>query len=71
MALKTFNLDEKTYKEYSDYCKKEGISMSKRVEQFIKAELENLKSNKSKNSKTKTESVQPISLEGHSFAKYC
>lgn len=45
MAIKTFNIDSKTYKEFSSYCKKEGISMSKRIENFIKSELETIKTN--------------------------
>jgi ribosome-binding factor A len=43
MALKTFNVEEKTYKEFSKHCRKEGISMSKKVENFIRSELEKLK----------------------------
>ncbi len=70
MALKTFNIDEKSYKEYSDFCKKEGISMSKRVEQFIKAEIENLKSNKT-SKKSKEETLPSISRNKHSMIKYC
>ncbi|MBU0467036.1 MAG: hypothetical protein KKF39_05205 [Nanoarchaeota archaeon] len=42
MALKTFNLDEETYKEFSKHCKSNGISMSKKVENFIKQELEKI-----------------------------
>jgi hypothetical protein len=42
MALKTFNLDEETYKKFSNHCKTHGISMSKKVENFIKQELEKL-----------------------------
>jgi len=42
MALKTFNVDAEAYKKFSNYCKKEGISMSKKVEKFIKEELERL-----------------------------
>ena len=43
MALKTFNLDAEVYKEFSKHCKKEGHSMSKKIENFIKMELEKLK----------------------------
>ncbi len=42
MALKTFNIDAEVYKEFSDYCKGEGISMSKKVERFIRDEVERL-----------------------------
>ncbi|MFH1290438.1 MAG: hypothetical protein ABIH92_03450, partial [Nanoarchaeota archaeon] len=40
MALKTFNIDHDTYKKFSDHCRREGLSMSKKVENFIKQELE-------------------------------
>jgi len=46
MALKTFNIDHETYKKFSDHCKNNGISMSKRVENFIKQELEKISSPK-------------------------
>jgi len=39
MALKTFNVDEAVYKNYSKHCKKKGISMSKQVENFLRAEM--------------------------------
>jgi len=38
MALKTFNIDEKVYKKFSNICKENGISMSKQVEFFMKAQ---------------------------------
>lgn len=60
MALKTFNLNEETYKKFSEHCKKEGISMSKRIENFLKQELEKIKLSE----KTQIK-------EEHSFAKYC
>jgi hypothetical protein len=84
MALKTFNIDEKTYKQYSEHCKKQGISMSKQIENFIKSEIENLKSNSSNknsnHSNSKVEHQQAAhetspanSHENHehTFAKYC
>lgn len=40
MALKTFNIDGEVYKKFSDICKSNGISMSKQIEVFIKAQLE-------------------------------
>lgn len=42
MALKTFNLDEQVYGEFSAYCKKHGISMSKKIEHFIRAEVKKI-----------------------------
>ena len=40
MALKTFNINQEVYKKFSDICKSNGLSMSKQVEVFIKAQLE-------------------------------
>ena len=40
MVLKTFNLDDETYRKFSEYCRENGISMSKQVDLFIKAQLE-------------------------------
>jgi len=39
MVLKTFNLDEDTYRKFSEYCKKYGISMSKQVNIFIESQI--------------------------------
>lgn len=65
MALKTFNLDEKIYKEFSKHCKKNGISMSKKVENFIKEELGKI------NFKRRVFSKKKVIPEEHSFSKYC
>jgi len=40
MVLKTFNLDEKTYNKFSEFCRENGISMSKQVNIFIEAQIE-------------------------------
>ena len=40
MVLKTFNLDNDSYKNFSEYCKENGLSMSKQVNIFIKTQLE-------------------------------
>ncbi len=64
MALKTFNINEEIYKEFSEHCKKHGISMSKKIENFLKKEIENLKSQELKY-------IDKISQEEHSFKKYC
>ena len=42
MALKTFNIDEKVYAEFSKHSKSKGISMSKQIENFIKNEIEKI-----------------------------
>ena len=39
MVLKTFNVDENTYKKYSEVCKELGISMSKQIDTFMKSQL--------------------------------
>ena len=72
MTLKTFNVDEDVYKEFSSHCKKEGISMSKRVENFMKKELEfltkdlsNLKENKF------NEVISKKNEKDHSMGRYC
>lgn len=39
MVLKTFNLNEEVYKKFSQFCKENGISMSKQVEIFIESQM--------------------------------
>ncbi len=78
MVLKTFNLNEEIYKKFSEYCKKQGISMSKKVENFIRAELERLKiginiiEKAEKVEKIETgKKVGELKNAEHSFKKYC
>ncbi len=40
MVLKTFNVDEVIYSKFSNFCKTNGISMSKQVQIFMEAQLE-------------------------------
>jgi len=40
MAIKTFNVDEDVYKQFSGFCKDNGISMSKQVEFFMRSVVE-------------------------------
>jgi len=40
MVLKTFNLEEETYNKFSEFCRQNGISMSKQIDIFIKAQTE-------------------------------
>ena len=58
MVLKTFNLNEEIYKEFSKHCRENGISMSKKVENFIKQELEKIKTPQQENSKIQTTSTR-------------
>lgn len=75
MALKTFNLDEGTYKKYSSHCKKEGISMSKQIERFIAHEVAKLDTPRVNNVSTPVS--RPILpkkssvIDEHSMRKFC
>jgi len=40
MVIKTFNLEEDVYKKFADFCKENGLSMSKQINIFIKAQIE-------------------------------
>lgn len=40
MVIKAFNLEEDVYKKFSDFCKEHGLSMSKQINIFIKAQIE-------------------------------
>ena len=40
MVLKTFNVQEEVYGEFSRFCKEHGISMSKQVELFMESQIE-------------------------------
>ncbi len=40
MTIKTFNVDEETYAKFSSYCKDMGLSMSKQIDMFMKAQIE-------------------------------
>lgn len=35
----TLHLNSKLYNEYSEFCKKEGIVLSRQIEKFIEKEL--------------------------------
>ncbi|MCU0642150.1 MAG: hypothetical protein MUF61_01040 [archaeon] len=75
MVLKTFNVDGKAYEEFSKHCKKNGISMSRRVENFIKEEMEKIKSESIERTEMpetpKPEKIQKIENELHPLSKYC
>jgi hypothetical protein len=40
MVLKTFNVEEESYKKFSEFCKGNGISMSKQIGFFMKSVVE-------------------------------
>lgn len=39
MVVKSFNVSQDTYKEFSEKCKRLGLSMSKQVDLFMKAQV--------------------------------
>lgn len=71
MALKTFNLDEQVYREFSEHCKKNGISMSKRVENFIRGELGRIKNKGFVKEFKETKDKDLAKTELPHFSKYC
>ena len=40
MTLKTFNVDQKVYEEFSAFCKERGVSMSKQINRFMENFIE-------------------------------
>ena len=40
MVLKTFNVTEEVYNKFSNFCKENGISMSKQINMFIQSQIE-------------------------------
>ena len=48
MAHKTFNINEKVHKEYSKFCKENGINMSKQIEFFMQAQIAKTKKERDK-----------------------
>ncbi len=72
MALKTFNLNEEVYKKFSEHCKKHGMSMSKKIENFIKSELDKLRIFPSvEQGEKKVKEIKEARNTEHSFKKYC
>lgn len=66
MVIRTFNVDDAIYQEYIAYCKKNGISMSKRIEQFIKEDLARI----TKEPERVRPSAKSVSSD-HFMKKYC
>ena len=40
MTIKTFNVDENVYEKFLQFCKDNGISMSKQIEMFMKSRVD-------------------------------
>ena len=76
-ALKTFNLDGDVYSEFSKHCKENGISMSKKVENFIREELGRIKNpgrrinKKSTSGHERAFSDTDANVDNHHMSKYC
>lgn len=71
MAIKTFNIDDETYNHFSAYCKKHGISMSKRVEHFIKEEVAKIKDKMPLKKQVIDGKNKKVNTAHHSFSRYC
>ncbi len=71
MVIKTFNIDEEVYKQFSTHCKKNGISMSKRVENFLKEEVSKINNKIAKKNIIDKPENNKITSGHHSFSKYC
>jgi len=73
MALKTFNIDSDVYKTFSNYCKKEGLSMSRKIENFIREEMGKLgaKAKEEKAGKIERNLKKECDVEVHPLSKYC
>ncbi len=71
MAIRSFNINEKIYEKYKKKCKEEGISMSKRVENFIRRELESEMGDEGKKGKKDKGDESHLEGEEHTFQRYC
>jgi antitoxin component of RelBE/YafQ-DinJ toxin-antitoxin module len=40
VVIKTFNVEESVYEKFLQFCKENGISMSKQIEMFMKSRVE-------------------------------
>jgi hypothetical protein len=71
ISLKTFNLDEEAYREFSKHCKDNGISMSKKVDKFIKGELKVLRGGGKREHGGHGDRVKGKDDRDHPMEKYC
>lgn len=75
--LKTFNVDADIYEKYSKHCKKNGVSMSKQVENFLKNEVEkigiktNISVKEVEKVNKKINSISELKSGEHPLSKYC
>lgn len=40
MTIKTFNVDQDVYEKFLQFCKNNGISMSRQIEMFMKSRID-------------------------------
>lgn len=71
MALKTFNLDEESYKKYSSHCKSKGVSMSKQIDTFIRQEIAKLAEMSVKDVSVPATVKSEVQKHHNSMMKYC
>ena len=73
MGLKTFNVEEESYRKYSEHCRKNGISMSKQVDKFIQQEMKKIEGNGlgSNSEEIKKNSHLLLSDKEHGMSRYC
>ena len=74
MVLKTFNLEGNVYDKFSRFCKGNGISMSKRVEGFIRQELDKIDGKQANQNMASKQSIQPSESKQdikHTMQRYC
>ncbi len=82
--LKTFNVDAGVYEKYSKHCKKNGVSMSRQVENFLRNEVEKLNGTAKvsavdvkeevgvrKIKYIKVNSAPELKADEHPLSKYC
>jgi len=73
MGLKTFNVEEESYRKYSEHCRKNGISMSKQVDKFIQQEMRKIEGNGLKNNNFDEAKKNSHLLDDkeHGMSRYC
>ena len=74
MGLKTFNVEEESYRKYSEHCRKNGISMSKQVDKFIQQEMRKIEGNGLGNNNfedVKKNSHLLLNDKEHEMSRYC
>ena len=65
MGLKTFSIDDEIHAKFRDFCQENGMSMSKKIERFMKEETgEKIRENAERRKEDKK-------IDEHPLGKYC